>query len=186
MPGSSDIFLFADFRFDPAGGGLFRRDDHGSFAPVAIGSRALDLLAALIDRRGDVVSKEEIMAAVWPKTAVEEANLFVQISALRAILDREQSGQSCIQTVAGRGYRFVAPVTRCAELRSTPAEEPLRATPARSDAAPRAPERRYITAFAAELAPALGGRLPADPEDLGVIVGAFRRLTSAVLTRMEA
>jgi TolB-like protein/Flp pilus assembly protein TadD len=122
MPASSEILQFADFRFDRAGGGLFRRDDNGAFAPVTIGWRALDLLAALIDRRGDVVSKEEIMAAVWPKMAIEEANLFVQISSLRAILDKEQSGQSCIQTVAGRGYRFIAPVTRCAELRSTPAE----------------------------------------------------------------
>ena len=114
MAASSEMFLFADFRLDRAGGGLFRRDDHGAFAPVTIGSRALDLLAVLIERRGDVVSKEEIMAAVWPRLAVEEANLFAQISALRAILDKEQSGQSCIQTVIGRGYRFIAPVTRCA------------------------------------------------------------------------
>jgi TolB-like protein len=129
MSASSDIFLFADFRFDHAGGGLFRRDEHGGFAPVAIGSRALDLLAVLIEQGGDVVSKEEIMASVWPKMAVEEANLFVQISALRAILDREQSGQSCIQTVTGRGYRFIAPATRCAGLRSPPAGmvEPTRA-----------------------------------------------------------
>jgi TolB-like protein/DNA-binding winged helix-turn-helix (wHTH) protein len=111
---SSDIFLFAEFRLDRADGGLSRRDIHGAFVPVAIGSRALDLLAVLIERRGDVVSKEEIMAAVWPKMAVEEGNLFVQISSLRAILDREQSGHSCIQTVSGRGYRFIAPVTRCA------------------------------------------------------------------------
>ncbi len=72
MSASSGVFLFADFRFDRAGGGLFRRDDYGASAPVAIGSRALDLLAALIERRGEVVSKEEIMAAVWPKMAVEE------------------------------------------------------------------------------------------------------------------
>ncbi len=115
MPASSDIFLFGKFRFDRAGGGLFQRDDRGAFAPVTIGSRALDLLAVLIERRGDVVSKEEIMAAVWSKMAVEEGNLFAQISTLRAILDREQPGQSCIQTVTGRGYRFIAPVTRCAE-----------------------------------------------------------------------
>src|SRR6516162_7552580 len=101
MQASSDSFLFEEFRLDRLGGGLFRRDDHGAFAPVTIGSRALDLLAALIDRRGDVVSKVEIMAAVWPETTVEEANLFVQIAALRAILDKEQSGQSCIQTVTG-------------------------------------------------------------------------------------
>jgi hypothetical protein len=66
MPVSSDIFVFADFRLDRAGGGLFRRDGHGAFAPVTIGSRALELLAVLIQRRGDVISKEEIMAAVWP------------------------------------------------------------------------------------------------------------------------
>jgi TolB-like protein/cytochrome c-type biogenesis protein CcmH/NrfG len=140
MGASSDVFLFADFRFDRAGGGLFRRDDLGAFAPVTIGSRALDLLAVLIDRRGDVVSKDEIMAAVWPKMAVEEGNLFFQISTLRAILDEEQLGQSCIQTVAGRGYRFIAPVMRCAGLRSTPAEvlEPTRPDGAanRGDAGP--------------------------------------------------
>jgi TolB-like protein/Tfp pilus assembly protein PilF len=94
----------------------------------------------LIERRGDVVSKEEVAAAVWPKTAVEEGNLFVQISALRAILDGEQSEQSCIQTVTGRGYRFIRPVTRCAGLGSTPAEtvEPTRLDSAakRGDAGP--------------------------------------------------
>ena len=47
MPTSSDIFLFGKFRFDRAGGGLFERDDRGAFAPVTIGSRALDLLAVL-------------------------------------------------------------------------------------------------------------------------------------------
>src|SRR6516225_4129393 len=109
---SSDSFLFEEFRLDRLGGGLFRRDDQGAFVPAAIGSRALDILTALIERRGDIVSKEEIIAAVWPMTVVEENNLFVQISALRRILDAAQSGQSCIQTVIGRGYRFVAPVIR--------------------------------------------------------------------------
>src|SRR5215472_4530485 len=113
MQASSDSFLFEEFRLDRLGGGLFRRDGHGAFVPVAIGSRPLDILAALIDRRGDIVSKEEIIAAVWPKTVVAENNLFVQISALRRVLDSEQLGQSCIQTVIGRGYRFIAPVTRC-------------------------------------------------------------------------
>jgi len=112
MEASSDRFLFEEFRLDRLGGGLLRRDDQGVFVPVAIGSRALDVLAALIDRRGEIVSKEEIIAAVWPRTVVEENNLFVQISALRRVLNREQSGHSCIQTVIGRGYRFIAPVIR--------------------------------------------------------------------------
>jgi DNA-binding winged helix-turn-helix (wHTH) protein len=159
MPASSDIFLFGDFRLDRVGGGLFRRDEQGAFAPVAIGSRALDLLALLVERQGDVVSKEEIMAAVWPKMAVEEGNLFVQISALRAILDRKQSGQSSIQTISGRGYRFVAPVTRRARSLDGHAPpgpaEPFRrydgVTPAVPLAKARAPEPEPSSNSAAEL-----------------------------------
>src|SRR5215831_14750041 len=52
------------------------------------------------------------MVAVWPRTVVEENNLTVQISALRRILDAGRTQGSCIQNVPGRGYRFVAPVTR--------------------------------------------------------------------------
>jgi TolB-like protein/Flp pilus assembly protein TadD len=112
MPGlaPSDIFVFEDFRLDRRGG-LFRRDDNGAFVPVAIGSRALDILRVLIEQVGDVVSKEEIITAVWPETVVEDSNLTVQISALRRVLDRGRGSGSCIQTVAGRGYRFVATMT---------------------------------------------------------------------------
>ena len=108
----SAIFQFEDFRLDRRGGGLFRCNGAGTFEPVGIGSRALDILGALIDRAGEVVSKEEIVAAVWPATVVEDSNLTVQISALRRVLDRGGSNGSCIQTVPGRGYRFVATVTR--------------------------------------------------------------------------
>ena len=105
----SDIFQFQDFRLDRRGG-LFRRDDKGAFVPVAIGSRALDILCVLIERAGEIVSKDEIIAAVWPETVVEDSNLTVQISALRRVLDRGRANGSCIQTVPGRGYRFVAAV----------------------------------------------------------------------------
>ncbi len=107
---TSDTFLFEDFRFDRRG--LFRRDEGGVFVPVAIGSRALDLLGVLVERAGSLVAKREIIAAVWPGIVVEDSNLTVQISALRRILDRGRADGSCIQTVAGRGYRFVAAVTR--------------------------------------------------------------------------
>jgi TolB-like protein/DNA-binding winged helix-turn-helix (wHTH) protein len=110
--GSADIFLFEGFRFDRPGGGLFRLDEKGIAAPVALGSRALDLLGLLLARQGTMVSKDEIMTVVWPGTIVEEGNLTVQVSALRRILDRERKQGSCIQTVPGRGYRFVSPVTR--------------------------------------------------------------------------
>jgi adenylate cyclase len=107
----SDIFAFEDFRLDRRGG-LFRCNGAGAFDPVAIGSRALDILGVLIERAGEVVSKDEIISAVWPGTVVEDSNLTVQISALRRALDKGRSNGSCIQTVAGRGYRFVLAVTR--------------------------------------------------------------------------
>ena len=105
-----DSFIFEGFRLDRRG--LFRRDERGVFAPVAIGGRALDLLGVLVEHHGEVLSKAEIMAAVWPKAAVEEGNLTLQISALRRVLDRERAEGSCIQTVARRGYRFAAVATR--------------------------------------------------------------------------
>ena len=98
-------------------GVLSRLDDSGNFAPVEIGSRALDILGVLIERAGEVVSKDEIVAAVWPATVVEDSNLTVQISALRRVLDRGRSNGSCIQTVARRGYRFVAELTPLAAER---------------------------------------------------------------------
>jgi non-specific serine/threonine protein kinase len=68
---------------------------------VAVGPRAFDLLVALVERAGELVSKDELLARVWPKLVVEENNLQVHVSALRKIL-----GQDAIATVPGRGYRF--------------------------------------------------------------------------------
>ena len=111
---SSEVFLFEDFRLDRHGGGLFRRDDDGAFTAVAIGSRGLDILGVLIERAGEVVSKDKIIAAVWPGTVVEDSNLTVQISALRRALEHGRPNGRYIQTVPGRGYRFAAPVTPAA------------------------------------------------------------------------
>jgi len=72
--------------------------------PVELGSRAFDILLALIDADGAVVTKSELMNLVWPGTAVEENNLSVQIHALRRALGEDRQ---FIQTVAGRGYRFI-------------------------------------------------------------------------------
>jgi TolB-like protein/Flp pilus assembly protein TadD len=108
---SSDIFVFEGFRLDRRAGGLFRRAQ-GKDAPIEIGSRALDVLGVLVARAGEIVSKDEITAAVWPGRVVEDSNLTVQISTLRRVLDQGRAQGSCIQTVAGRGYRLVAPVTR--------------------------------------------------------------------------
>jgi TolB-like protein/Tfp pilus assembly protein PilF len=109
---TADIFEFEEFRLDRRGEGLSRRDERGVFVPMSVGPRALDVLSELVERAGELVTKEEIMAAVWRRSVVENANLTVQIAALRRVLDQGRSEGSCIQTVAARGYRFVVPVTR--------------------------------------------------------------------------
>ena len=112
LPSAEGIFLFEGFRFDRRAGGLLRGDDNGVAVPVPLGARALDVLGVLLARRGEIVSKDEIIAAVWPGRIVEDSNLPTQISALRRVLDAGRSAGSCIQTVSGRGYRLVGPVTR--------------------------------------------------------------------------
>jgi len=72
--------------------------------PVALGSRAFDVLAALVERRDRLVTKGELLDVVWPSVVVEENNLQVHVSALRKFL-----GAQVIATVPGRGYRFTAP-----------------------------------------------------------------------------
>ena len=68
--------------------------------------------ACWLQRPGELLSRDEIIAAAWPRTAVGDNNLNVQISTSRRALDQEDAQGSCIQTIPGRGYRFVAPVKR--------------------------------------------------------------------------
>ncbi len=110
--GSADILLFEGFRLDRRGGVLYRLDRGASGMPVALGARTVALLGLLAGRQGELVSKDEIIKAVWLGRAVEEANLNVQVSKLRQILDQNRAEGSCIQTLPGRGYCFVAPVIR--------------------------------------------------------------------------
>jgi predicted ATPase/DNA-binding winged helix-turn-helix (wHTH) protein len=118
---SSDVFLFEEYRFDPRGG--LSRTENGELRQVSLGSRALAVLAVLVERAGDLVSKDEIMRAAWPGTTVEDANLTMQISSLRRALDAGRSGSSCILNVPGRGYRFLPEVRRAAHPRVLPETE---------------------------------------------------------------
>jgi DNA-binding winged helix-turn-helix (wHTH) protein len=78
--------------------------------PVPIGSRALEILIALLERRGELISKQDLMARVWPKVFVEPANLTVHMSALRRALRDGRDGNRFIVNIPGRGYCFVASV----------------------------------------------------------------------------
>ena len=77
---------------------------------VPIGSRAFDILMLLIERAGEVVTKEEIMIHAWPRTIVEETNLRVHIAGLRRALGDDQTTSRYLSNVIGRGYSFVGSV----------------------------------------------------------------------------
>jgi DNA-binding winged helix-turn-helix (wHTH) protein len=94
-------FEFGPFRLDVGKSVLWRGDGLVPLTP-----KALALLQALLEGGGDVLSKTELMARVWPDTAVAEANLSVTVAALRKALDPRADGRSYIQTVPRRGYRF--------------------------------------------------------------------------------
>ena len=78
--------------------------------PVRLGSRALDMLIALVEHPGEVVGKDELMARVWPNTRVDEGNLKFQIGVLRRGLGDGHAGNRYIATIPGRGYSFVSVV----------------------------------------------------------------------------
>jgi len=99
-------YCFADCRFMPARQLLLRGDK-----PIRIGSRAMNLLHALVRRPGEAVDRNELFRAAWPNLFVEDSNLKVNIAALRRALKAAGVNASCIATVPGRGYRFVAPLT---------------------------------------------------------------------------
>jgi DNA-binding winged helix-turn-helix (wHTH) protein len=77
---------------------------------VQIGSRALEVLTVLVERAGEVVSKDELICRVWQKVFVDVANLKTQVSALRRALGDGRAGRRFIVTVQGRRYNFVEPV----------------------------------------------------------------------------
>jgi predicted ATPase/class 3 adenylate cyclase/energy-coupling factor transporter ATP-binding protein EcfA2 len=178
------IVLFGGFRFDRGRWLLARQNDDGNLVPVAIGSRALDILSLLIERHGQIVSRDDILNTVWPGI-VESANVTAQISALRRVLDEGRSDGSLIQTVSGRGYRFIGPIV-------TDMEKGAMAAPPQVDTAPEpAPrpradaERRHITAMSCELIGISGRADGIALEDVRKEVGAFQRSVSETAYRHD-
>src|SRR5262245_51083216 len=102
---SDDFVSFGSFEFYPA-----RRLLLEAGKPVRIGSRACDILSALIEKQGQLVSKQELLERAWPNLFVEEGNLRVHVAGLRRALGDGQGGRRYISNIAGRGYSFIAPV----------------------------------------------------------------------------
>lgn len=106
MQTTGEIFEFGPFRLEPAERRLVRGPDAIGLTP-----KAFDLLAFLVEHADRLLKKEELLEHLWPGVFVEEVNLAQNISAIRRALGGE-GRESYIQTVAGTGYRFTAPVRR--------------------------------------------------------------------------
>jgi predicted ATPase/DNA-binding winged helix-turn-helix (wHTH) protein len=96
------VISFGPFQLFPMQQLLLENDK-----PLRLGGRAFDVLLALINRAGELVTKEDLVAKVWPNTIVEESSLRVHMAALRRTLGDGQAGNRFIATIPGRGYRFV-------------------------------------------------------------------------------
>jgi DNA-binding winged helix-turn-helix (wHTH) protein/TolB-like protein/Flp pilus assembly protein TadD len=95
------VYTFGPFRLDPSERRLVRGD-----TPVELTPKAFDTLVVLVERAGHLVTKDELMTAIWPDTVVEENYLSVNISKVRAALDEPARDGRYIETVIGHGYRF--------------------------------------------------------------------------------
>ncbi|WP_321945804.1 ATP-binding protein [Paraburkholderia sp. J10-1] len=102
---SNDGIAFGPFLLLPA-----RRELLKGGKAVAIGSRALDILIALVERHGETVDKRDLIVRIWPRTVVEECNLKTHVAALRKALQDDGREHRYVVNVPGRGYCFVAAV----------------------------------------------------------------------------
>jgi TolB-like protein/DNA-binding winged helix-turn-helix (wHTH) protein len=160
-------YQFAGYRVDVRQRRLLNAEGDA----VNLSSRAFDTLLALLEQRGEVLSKTALMAAVWPNVVVEENNLNQAISSLRKALGDTKNESRFILTVPGRGYSFVAPLQRlpqgtgassAAAVGDTPHRwtAPAAATPGQGaahtspyDAAPAMPHSAPVLTWTAQFSP---------------------------------
>lgn len=122
--GAQSSYRFGEYRLDSGDRLLFRGDKLVPLAP-----KILETLLLLVERRGHVVEKEELVSHVWPDTFVTDDALLRNISVLRKTLGDGEDGSRYIETIPKRGYRFVAPVEVGTDSEAAPAAPRL--TPAR-------------------------------------------------------
>jgi len=100
-PPVQKIYEFEDFRFDAEHLMLYRRGE-----PIPLAPKAAETLLIFIERRGQILSKEELIEQIWPGAFVEESNLYLYLSVLRKTLGNQKSGTPYLETLRRRGYRF--------------------------------------------------------------------------------
>lgn len=119
MNEDGQVYEFKGFRLEAAQRRLLYNGQ-----PVPLKPKILDLLLLLVQMRGRLVEKDELMKEIWPNTIVEENNITVSMSILRKTLGEGRNGRQFIETVPGRGYRFVAPVRVISSEQATAQETP--------------------------------------------------------------
>src|SRR5215471_2987699 len=187
---ASPQWHFADFRLDPDNACLWRGTQ-----PIALTPKDLDVLHYLITHPDRVVTKDTLLDAVWPETAVSDAVVRIAIGELRRALGDTAQASRYIATVQRRGYRFVAPVVEYPEAIPDPTGAPpleLSDTPYQPEVVPLTPalplpeaERRHLTVLFCDLvdSTALAGRL--DPEDYREVVHAYHQICAEVMQRFD-
>lgn len=103
---TTQIYKFDDFSLSPKQRKLLYLN-----SPVTISTKAFEILLIMVERQGEIVEKDEFLQKIWTDSFVEESNLVVHISALRRILLEKKGERKFIETVSGRGYSFISPVT---------------------------------------------------------------------------
>jgi len=187
---SSPQWHFADFRLDPDNACLWR----GTQA-IALTPKAFDVLHYLVTHPDHLVTKDTLLDAVWPETAVSDVVVRIAIGEVRRALGDTAQASRYIATVQRRGYRFVAPVVEHTEAVPGPTDAPpleTPTTPHQQEVVPLTPvlpppeaERRHLTVLFCDLvgSTALAGRL--DPEDYREVVRAYHQLCAEGLQRFD-
>ena len=158
VPESRTVYGFGDWEIDVA-----RRELRLHGRPIPLGGRAFDIVEVLVQSAGQLVTKDDLMAAVWPGMVVEENTLQVHISAVRRALGTDRR---MLKTASGRGYRFDVPWAR----------KPQSASPSPAPAESHSPLPRATVSNLPLAGPELVGR-SAELERLQVLLSAYRIVT---------
>jgi len=170
------IYVFEDFRLDAPHLLLYRNEQEISLAP-----KVIETLLALVERRGEVFSKDELMEIVWPDSVVEEGNLSQNLYLLRKTLGKTAAGKPFIETLHRRGYRFNGDVA-CGESKTTATFPPDSAT-SKTKSDPHHLKPRDLTQMTSRpdpidmLQPPVGavGSDPRKASSAGYMVGGIRQ-----------
>ena len=171
---SSRQWHFADFRLDPDNVWLWRGTQ-----PLALTPKAFAVLQYLVTHADWLVTKDTLLDAVWPETAISDAVVRIAIGELRRALGDTAQAPRFIATVHRRGYRFVAPVAEYTEHSHAPVAPPPAALPA-----PEA-ERRHLTVLFCDLADSSRLASCLDLEDLRELVRAYHQTCAAVIHQFD-